>query len=153
MGWLLLDVNFGTDCFYDYRWAAKEAAIKAHTLRRITMHDITIYRGEQKEGRSKAPTMTIKSKAGGEEQVAKISISHDGEYATAVCLIAEEEEESVANLPSEDTDRPAGEADAPSPTNSTAPIREECRSVNFFNFLENTDRTLPTTLDSSSLII
>jgi hypothetical protein len=120
-----MDMNIGADGCYDYRWAAKEAAIKAHTLRRITMHDITIYPGEQEDGRSKAPTMTIKSKAGVEEQVAKISISHDGEYATAVCLAAEEVEEPDGDLTSEDMDRPAGEADAPSPTDTTTPMAKQ----------------------------
>jgi hypothetical protein len=117
---LLLDVNAGADVGYEYRWAAKEAAIKAHTLRRIFMHDITIHGGEQEEGRSKAPAMTIKAKDGGEEQVVKISISHDGEYATAVCLVAEELEQPDSDLPSESADGPVGETDSPSPTNSTA---------------------------------
>jgi hypothetical protein len=107
---------------YESRWAAKEAAIKAHTLRRISMHDITIYGGEQEDGRPRAPTMTIKAKGGGEEQVAKISISHDGEYATAVCLAAEEIEEPNADLPSGSGDGPAAEADTSSPTNTTTPM-------------------------------
>ena len=125
-GDLVHSMNIGADSCYDYRWAAKEAAIKAHTLRRITMHDITIYKGEREEdGRSKAPTMTIKSKAGVEEQVAKISISHDGEYATAVCLAAEEVEEPDGDLTSEDVDRPAGEVGAPSPTNTTTPMAQQ----------------------------
>lgn len=79
-------------------WAAKEAAIKAHTWRRITMHDITILGGiEQGHERTIAPTMTIRAKNGGKELVAKISISHDQDYATAVCLAAEEAEEPHAN--------------------------------------------------------
>lgn len=123
MGALILDIDAGADVGYEHRWAAKEAAIKAHTLRRISMHDITIY-GEQKGGISKAPTMTIKSKDGGENLVAKISISHDGKYATAVCLVAEEVEGPDADLTSEDTDRPAGDADTPSPTNCTTPKAE-----------------------------
>lgn len=83
------------------------------------MHDITIHRRVQ-EGRSKAPNMTIKAKNGGEEQVVKFNISHDGVYATAVCLVAEEVEELEAFLPSGDADGPAGGADSSSPTNHTA---------------------------------
>jgi hypothetical protein len=120
---LLLDIKAGADVGYEHRWAAKEAAIKAHTFRRILMHDITIHGGER-EGRSKAPAMTIKAKDGGEERVVKISISHDGEYATAVCLVAEELEQPDSDLPSESADGPVGEADSPSPTNSTAPKAE-----------------------------
>jgi hypothetical protein len=125
----LLDLDIGADSCYDFSWAAKEAAIKAHALRRITMHDITIYQGEQEEGRSKGPTMTIKSKARGEERVAKISISHDGVYATAVCLAAEDFEGPDADLTPENADRPAGELDTPSSTNTTTPMAE--REITF----------------------
>jgi hypothetical protein len=45
--------------------------------------------------------MTIKAKEGelGEDQVAKISISHDNEYSTAVCLVAEEVEADITDMP------------------------------------------------------
>lgn len=80
-----------------YRWAAKEAAIKAHTLRRLTMHDITILEGKLKDGKSTAPIMTINARDGelGKGQVVKISISHDKGYATAVCLVAENAEDGT----------------------------------------------------------
>jgi holo-[acyl-carrier protein] synthase len=85
------------------RWAAKEAAIKAHTRYRLTWHDITILEGKRENGKSTAPIMTIKAKDGKlgqlEEQVAKISISHDSEYATAVCLVAEEVEDGITGVP------------------------------------------------------
>jgi holo-[acyl-carrier protein] synthase len=106
----------GTD-----RFAAKEAAIKAHPHRRLTFHDIIIRRAawsqnpepgrdseadqnrrvlEQEDERAEAedgshqyagsgpPEMIIKGGENGlpESQVAKVSISHDGEYATAVCI-------------------------------------------------------------------
>lgn len=80
------------------RFAAKEAAIKAHPHRRLTFHDIIITRNSvarhpqgPEDGNiqqaSGAPVAVIR---GGEEgthdQEALISISHDGDYATAVCL-------------------------------------------------------------------
>jgi holo-[acyl-carrier protein] synthase len=68
------------------------------------MHDITIL-GEKKNGKEGAPIMTIKAKNGetGEEQVAKISISHDGEYATAVCLAVEDVEARIADGPTRES--------------------------------------------------
>ncbi len=89
------------------RWAAKEAAIKAHTWRRLSMHDITILGGVQIDGRTIAPTMTIKAEGRADEWVAKISISHDELYATAVCLAAEEVEEQDSSLLSWSTDKSA----------------------------------------------
>lgn len=82
-----------------YRWAAKEAAYKAHTHRRLTWHAITILDvPPDKDGRPRAPIMTIKTKDDSEEeQVAKFSISHDGEYATAVCMVAEEVEDDISD--------------------------------------------------------
>ncbi|UNI21936.1 Holo-[acyl-carrier-protein] synthase [Purpureocillium takamizusanense] len=84
------------------RFAAKEAAIKAHSHRRLTLHDVIIERrGGGGEGRlgSGPPVARIRAGAGraggggdadgeeGEQDVsAMISISHDGDYATAVCL-------------------------------------------------------------------
>ncbi|RFU77941.1 holo-acyl-carrier- synthase [Trichoderma arundinaceum] len=71
------------------RFAAKEAAIKAHTHRRLTFHDVVIERRGRKEERlgSGPPVARIKGEEGDEEDVsAMISISHDGDYATAVCM-------------------------------------------------------------------
>ncbi|GJN80984.1 hypothetical protein PLIIFM63780_004514 [Purpureocillium lilacinum] len=85
------------------RFAAKEAAIKAHSHRRLTFHDVIIERraggGEGRLGsgppvaRIRAPHKKTGDEAGaGEEEgeredmSAMISISHDGDYATAVCL-------------------------------------------------------------------
>ncbi|KAL3955433.1 hypothetical protein ACCO45_010996 [Purpureocillium lilacinum] len=85
------------------RFAAKEAAIKAHSHRRLTFHDVIIERraggGEGRLGsgppvaRIRAPHKKSGDEAGaGEEEgeredmSAMISISHDGDYATAVCL-------------------------------------------------------------------
>ncbi|KAK3687364.1 hypothetical protein B0T22DRAFT_439005 [Podospora appendiculata] len=72
------------------RFAAKEAAIKAHPHRRLTFHDIVIRRLEnvsaQGGGGSGPPVAVIKGAPGCLSQVARMSISHDGGYATAVCL-------------------------------------------------------------------
>ena len=73
------------------RFAAKEAAIKAHSHRRLTFHDVIIERrsgGAERLG-SGPPVARIRAAASAtaEEDVsAMISISHDGDYATAVCL-------------------------------------------------------------------
>lgn len=72
------------------RFAAKEAAIKAHSHRRLTFHDITIERrrGDQERRLGSGPPIArIRGLAGEEcDASAMISISHDGDYATATCL-------------------------------------------------------------------
>ncbi|WYZ45228.1 hypothetical protein EsH8_VIII_000544 [Colletotrichum jinshuiense] len=74
------------------RFAAKEATFKAHPFRRLSFHDITIVRRALEEGKenpngSGPPVAVIRSeKAGEPDQTAMVSISHDGDYATAVCL-------------------------------------------------------------------
>ncbi|KAH6607746.1 holo-acyl-carrier- synthase [Trichoderma cornu-damae] len=71
------------------RFAAKEAAIKAHSHRRLTFHDVVIERRGRSEERlgSGPPVARIKGEEAEEEDVsAMISISHDGDYATAVCM-------------------------------------------------------------------
>lgn len=75
----------------DKRFAAKEAAIKSHTHRQLTFHDVIIERRA-----AAARTVTLGSgppvariraaEEAGEDESAMISISHDGDYATAVCL-------------------------------------------------------------------
>ncbi|KAG6039461.1 hypothetical protein E4U41_002503 [Claviceps citrina] len=86
------------------RFAAKEAAIKAHPHRRLTFHDVVIEHagGLQRLG-SGPPVARIKAAAaagvndagdgagagagaGDEDVTALVSISHDGDYATAVCV-------------------------------------------------------------------
>jgi hypothetical protein len=72
------------------RFAAKEAAIKAHYNRKLTYHSIAIHRPpitDPSEG-SQPPVAVILPESGKweEGQEAKISISHDGDCATAVCL-------------------------------------------------------------------
>ncbi|KAG5983186.1 hypothetical protein E4U55_000580 [Claviceps digitariae] len=86
-----------TAAFVAGRFAAKEAAIKAHSHRRLTFHDVVVERrasgGEDRLG-SGPPVARIKGKAGpGHDDAedegdvsALISISHDGDYATAVCV-------------------------------------------------------------------
>ncbi|GJC79104.1 4'-phosphopantetheinyl transferase B, mitochondrial [Colletotrichum liriopes] len=79
------------------RFAAKEAAFKAHPLRRLSFHDITIVRRALEEGKenpngSGPPVAVIRGEKEGEPgQTAMVSISHDGDYATAVCLGVEPE--------------------------------------------------------------
>ncbi|KAK3324628.1 hypothetical protein B0T19DRAFT_428998 [Cercophora scortea] len=74
------------------RFAAKEAAIKAHPHRRLTFHDIVIRKLDRGSvdadggGGSGPPVAVIRGERGCLSQIAKMSISHDGEYATAVCL-------------------------------------------------------------------
>lgn len=70
------------------RFAAKEAAFKAHPSRKLTWHEIIIARAHGSEAASEngsGPPVAI-IRQGGEEQTAMISISHDGDYAMAVCL-------------------------------------------------------------------
>ncbi|KAG5925312.1 hypothetical protein E4U53_003346 [Claviceps sorghi] len=79
-----------TAAFVAGRFAAKEAAIKAHTHRRLTFHDIVIERRAERtqdQLGSGPPVARIKAEAGMDEDAsALISISHDGDYATAVCV-------------------------------------------------------------------
>jgi holo-[acyl-carrier protein] synthase len=81
-----------TAAFVAGRFAAKEAAIKAHSHRRLTFHDIIIERRGRDEERlgSGPPVARIKAQRDedddGHDMSAMISISHDGDYATAVCL-------------------------------------------------------------------
>ncbi|CAK7199733.1 hypothetical protein SEUCBS139899_002416 [Sporothrix eucalyptigena] len=95
--------------FLASRFAAKEAAIKAHPhLRGLTLQDIRIarmYEGSPEAEDALArkgsgapvayvrvPSTATTDGDGGEivEQEARLSISHDGEYATAVCLGVEQ---------------------------------------------------------------
>ncbi|KAL2176793.1 uncharacterized protein P884DRAFT_244503 [Thermothelomyces heterothallicus CBS 202.75] len=81
------------------RFAAKEAAFKAHPHLRLGFHDILILSSSDAEeltgeralagpGAS-APVALIRAGekgAGARDQMARVSISHDGEYATATCI-------------------------------------------------------------------
>ena len=77
------------DCS-ENRFAAKEAAMKAHSHRRLTFHDIIIERrGRDEEHLGSGPPIArIVGQSGQDEEdtSAMISISHDGDYATAVCM-------------------------------------------------------------------
>lgn len=67
------------------RFAAKEAVIKAHPQRNLTWHGITIsHQASTHADRNGAPAAIIKGT--NEDYESLISISHDGDYATAVCL-------------------------------------------------------------------
>ena len=96
------------------RWAAKEAVIKACTWRRLVLSDVQILKHEgservygvildqvkEREGlrrREEGIDLSKEVEVGMQDaederagQIVKVSISHDGEYATAVCLAAEE---------------------------------------------------------------
>ncbi|RFU28262.1 hypothetical protein B7463_g8088, partial [Scytalidium lignicola] len=74
------------------RFAAKEAAIKAHTVRRLTYQDIAIRKQSAPSGMSRAPLVLIKREGRGwseDPQIVPLSISHDEDYATAVCMACE----------------------------------------------------------------
>jgi holo-[acyl-carrier protein] synthase len=76
------------------RFAAKEAAIKAAWPRRLSLRDVAVLaRGEGEvyaviadEG-ARVEVERVEELEGLE---ARVSISHDGEYATAVCMVATE---------------------------------------------------------------
>ncbi|KAH7417848.1 hypothetical protein BKA64DRAFT_180747 [Cadophora sp. MPI-SDFR-AT-0126] len=82
------------------RFAAKEATMKAHLSRRLTYHSILILKPERKPGEtgSLAPVAIVLPESdGGNGELGKgkgkevrISISHDGDFATAVCLAVDE---------------------------------------------------------------
>ncbi|KAI9880578.1 MAG: hypothetical protein M1830_002277 [Pleopsidium flavum] len=105
------------------RFAAKEAAIKAITHRRLFHHDVTILMpdkgfGKKPYARIEPPTRMIKIPYniarqrgihideesdfifrpkmvhGNETQVAELSISHDGDYATAMVMAVNEPSEN-----------------------------------------------------------
>jgi holo-[acyl-carrier protein] synthase len=79
----------GLSQFVAGRWAAKEAIIKAHTGARLTMKDITIESVTKEDGSSGAPIAWVDIWEGAklkEQREVKISVTHDGEYAMAVCL-------------------------------------------------------------------
>ncbi|KAK4159802.1 hypothetical protein QBC43DRAFT_221322 [Cladorrhinum sp. PSN259] len=67
------------------RWAAKEAAVKAHPWRRLVVGDEKTL---DRDNGSDAPVVVIRGneEEGMEDQMALVSISHDGDYATAVCV-------------------------------------------------------------------
>lgn len=74
-----------------YRFAAKEAAIKAYRSRRLTYQDIEILSPPPIDGQSQAPIAMVISEAGNwdDAQIIPMSISHDEGYATAVCMAYE----------------------------------------------------------------
>ena len=80
------------------RWAAKEAVVKACSWRRLMFDEIMVLKEEggkriygvildEREVRGRYGEEIQGEPAG---QVVQLSISHDGEYATAVCLAADE---------------------------------------------------------------
>ncbi|KAI9799365.1 MAG: hypothetical protein M1833_004064 [Piccolia ochrophora] len=87
------------------RFAAKEATIKA-VSRPLTWHDIAVHEQGRKPYVTIAPVSSAAASAlgsdlraakteqgegdGGEGQIARVSISHDGEYATATVLVVDE---------------------------------------------------------------
>ncbi len=63
--------------------------MKAHHSRRLTYHSISIMRPAlNMETGSLPPVAVVLPESGemDEGQIVKLSISHDGDYATAVCL-------------------------------------------------------------------
>ncbi|KAI9649793.1 hypothetical protein NHQ30_002374 [Ciborinia camelliae] len=80
----------GVARFLAGRFAAKEAAKKAFSKRKLGFHDITIDNPSMDNLRSTAPITLIRSDNGREDQIVPMSISHDGDYATAVCMSCED---------------------------------------------------------------
>ncbi|KAI9817932.1 MAG: hypothetical protein M1832_004552 [Thelocarpon impressellum] len=84
------------------RFAAKEAALKAHSSRRLSFHEVCVEVGRVKPFVVIRPSPPRETAAAGAEttadgevetergQVARLSISHDGEYATAVVLAVDD---------------------------------------------------------------
>ncbi|KAK4125923.1 hypothetical protein N657DRAFT_678952 [Parathielavia appendiculata] len=89
------------------RFAAKEAAFKAHPHRYLGFHDVVVLtwpenqqmttRPPTEDARGwwnpavwnhNAPIVVIKAPggSGGRDQIARVTISHDGDYSTATCI-------------------------------------------------------------------
>ncbi|KAK4155401.1 hypothetical protein C8A00DRAFT_31733 [Chaetomidium leptoderma] len=80
------------------KFAAKEAAFKAHPHLRLGFHDILILAASEAQEltgdlvlnswSNAAPVALIRATNGGaaRDQMARVSISHDGDYATAMCI-------------------------------------------------------------------
>jgi holo-[acyl-carrier protein] synthase len=72
------------------RFAVKEAVIKAHPSRKLTFHDIVVLNDQEKDGEARLgsgpPRAYVQGKEGKPDQEVRVSISHDGNYATAVCM-------------------------------------------------------------------
>lgn len=87
-----------------FRFAVKEATIKAHPHRHLTFHDIMVERRLVKGEvlGSGPPIARIRGGEGeAEDTSAMVSISHDGDYATAVCLGSEPSSEDKRNKDSQ----------------------------------------------------
>ncbi|KAK0645641.1 hypothetical protein B0T16DRAFT_492756 [Cercophora newfieldiana] len=71
------------------RFAVKEAVIKAHWGvnggRGVTFHDVVVVK-ERGVGAGTGPPRAFVRGEGGRWREVRVSISHDGEYATAVCM-------------------------------------------------------------------
>jgi len=84
--------------FPQTRFAAKEAIIKSYHHRRLTYQDILITRPPSFPLKtvSKPPTALVLSQDEneGKAQEVKLSISHDGSYATATCIAFETQSDS-----------------------------------------------------------
>ncbi|KAK4226763.1 hypothetical protein QBC38DRAFT_340355, partial [Podospora fimiseda] len=83
------------------RWAAKEAAVKAHPWLRLGLRDVEVVGGGDGEGGdgggvdrgngSEAPMVLVRNGEGGKgeeekQQLGLVSISHDGGFAVGVCV-------------------------------------------------------------------
>ena len=90
------------------RFAAKEATIKAISSRSLSWHEVRIYDGTLKPYVTVMPTHSScrervgslelhqvdRTTAEGEAQVARLSISHDGDYAIAIVMAVDSFDES-----------------------------------------------------------
>ncbi|KAK2626183.1 hypothetical protein QTJ16_004445 [Diplocarpon rosae] len=88
------------------RFAAKEAAMKAHHSRRLTYHSVCILKSPAKESEtgSTPPLAVVLSEQGAryddleDAKEVKISISHDGGFAVANCLAANDVASGVERM-------------------------------------------------------
>ncbi len=86
------------------RFSAKEAVIKAHPNRTVLFHEIVITptpTTSTEAGRMTKPVAVVlpRSRNFDEGQEVLLSISHDGDYATAVCLAMAEPERQETKIP------------------------------------------------------
>lgn len=83
------------------RWAAKEAVVKACSWRRLMFDEIMVLKEEggkrvygvildEREVRRRGNEGNEEMQGEPSGRVVQLSISHDGDYATAVCLAADE---------------------------------------------------------------
>ncbi|KAH8593506.1 hypothetical protein B0O99DRAFT_688728 [Bisporella sp. PMI_857] len=118
------------------RFAAKEAAIKAHRNRRLTFQDIWIRKQDPKNGLTQAPETLIIGEDGtwDNAQVVPMSISHDQEFATAVCMVVDD---PISNV----TFKEVTAAEMSTSSVAASPAEEVRQEIELQRELDAKDRT------------